>query len=77
VIPFLKNAAAGEEARRFSLNVMLRAKTSRGVDACQFYAHAARTRRAGWALAGGVGRFFLILAAMAGMENNSKMFGAS
>jgi hypothetical protein len=44
---------------------MLRAETSRGDDAALLW-----TCRSGWALAGGVGQFFLILAALAGMENN-------
>jgi hypothetical protein len=50
---------------------MLRATKSRGVDARQFRGHAAT---AGLCLAGPE-RFFLILAAMAGMESYSKMFG--
>jgi len=52
---------------------MLRAKTSRGVDAHQFCAHAAPVGL--WLAASG--RFFLILAAMAGMENNPKCSGLS
>jgi hypothetical protein len=74
VVPFLKNAVAGENARGFSaLNVMLRAKTSRVVDARQFCAYAAPVRL--WLVASSLS--FLILAAMVAMENDSKMFGAS
>jgi hypothetical protein len=73
VVPFLKNAVAGENARGFStLNVMLRAKTSRVVDARQIL-RAAPVRL--WLAASGLS--FLILAAMVAMENDSKMFGAS
>src|ERR1700730_8453358 len=39
---------------------MLRAKTSRVVDARQFYAHVARVRHAGLALAGRIGAVSLI-----------------